>query len=195
MYESGGTDFVDLRSEKDSNLSSEDNHVMRSDEGIGSRKGYDRSPLILAAEKKLQACFATDEELKSLLQQVSTSMAERYLEADIRELLKYHHLDLKKLASTNLGHAAAILLRSHWYRHRIAVALVDCLNRRNPKTDDADVERPDEAKGIEESAYYLNLWLQDNPGVNALSPLPPPPNEHMSSADLIHDEEAREGLE
>lgn len=194
MYERYGANEIDPRSEEDSGPSSAVNRVIRSDEDIGSRKGYDRNPIILAAEKHLQACFAADEQLASLLRQVSTSMAEKYLEADIRELLKYHHLDLKKLASTNLEHAAANLLRSHWYRQRIAVALVDSLNGRNSEIDDAEGQGPNETNGTAGSTYYLNRWLQDNLGFNEA-----PPAHHyeydVTSADLAHDEEAQEEIE
>lgn len=69
---------------------------------IGSRVEVTKLPQVLIAEKRLEECLLSNEELLNTLCQISEHTHAQDLCGDIREHFKYYHIDLKNEARTRL---------------------------------------------------------------------------------------------
>ncbi|KIW87633.1 uncharacterized protein Z519_11607 [Cladophialophora bantiana CBS 173.52] len=133
------------------------------DEDIGSRIGVTKLPPVLTAEKHLEACLLSNDELLTAFRQISQRPNVQDLCADIREHLKYYQIDLRAQACTRLENASASLLRGHWYRERIAKRMACKLTG---SAEDEEEEQDDDEGDVRtrESLLDLEEWIRGNQG-------------------------------
>ncbi|ETN36178.1 uncharacterized protein HMPREF1541_08455, partial [Cyphellophora europaea CBS 101466] len=138
--------------------------VIPCNEDIGSQKACSKIAELVVAEKHLESLLLESDILISIVRQTipNRNMSE-FLE-DFRELLKYYHIDLRQEARTNLQNATAMLLRSHWYRARIARRIFHKITNQEPLDSNEEDENPRYAS--DPSLYDLNDWLANNQGFN-----------------------------
>ena len=123
-------------------------HVTPDYEDIGSRKPTSKTRGIVAAENHLKACILSNQNILTLLTQIALTVDVEDLRIDIRELLKHYHLDLRRCAGTNLEKATADLLRSHWYRDKIARRIAFRLKGLGEENEESEDDESRENKGM-----------------------------------------------
>jgi hypothetical protein len=125
---------------------------------INSQVSTRRSPQEVVAEEKLGFLLAQNEELRGLYEASLSKISKERLIQNLRRLLKQYHLDLCRVAKTNLEKATARLLRSRWSRVRIAQMISDLVQ---PDTGE-DLEQP--LAEVPREMFDLEAWVAGNAG-------------------------------
>ena len=125
---------------------------------INSQVSTKRSPQEVAAEEQLGSLLAQNEELRGLYETALSKISKERLIQNLRRLLKQYHLDLCKIASTNLEKATVHLLRSRWSRVRIAQMISDLVQPDNGE----DPEQP--LAEVPRNLFDLEAWIAGNAG-------------------------------
>jgi hypothetical protein len=128
---------------------------------INSQVSTKRTPQEVAAEEQLGVLLARHKELRPLYETALSKIGKERLIHNLRRLLKQYHLDLCKVARTNLEKGTAHLLRSRWSRVRIAQMISDVVQ---PDTRE-DLEQ--QLAEVPDKSFDLENWLAGNAGFAA----------------------------